>query len=82
MNSDHSGPINLGSDRKISINDLALLIAKLNNKSITIKNISGPVGVNGRNSDNTLIKQLIGWAPENNLEYGLQQTYNWILTQL
>ena len=82
MNGDHSCPINLGSDRKISINDLALLIAKMNNKEIVLKHVEGPMGVKGRNSDNTLIKKLLGWAPQNNLEYGLQQTYNWILTQL
>lgn len=82
MNGKHQGPINLGSDRKISVNDLALLIAQLNNKKIELRHVEGPTGVKGRNSDNTLIKQLLGWAPANNLEYGLVQTYNWILTQL
>lgn len=81
--SNYNQPINLGSERMISINDLAYLIADLNtNKKITIKNISGPVGVNGRNSHNKLIKETIGWAPKENLEYGLKQTYKWILEQI
>ena len=75
-------PINLGSDRMISINDLVLLIAKLAGKNIKIKNIPGPQGVMGRNSDNNLIKGLIGgWAPADTLEYGLKETYNWIKSQ-
>ena len=75
-------PINLGSDRMISINDLVLLIAKLADKDIKIKNIPGPQGVMGRNSDNNLIKGLIGgWAPADTLEYGLTKTYAWIKSQ-
>jgi nucleoside-diphosphate-sugar epimerase len=75
-------PINLGSDRMISINDLVLLIAKLAGKDVKIKNIPGPQGVMGRNSDNNLIKGLIGgWAPADTLEYGLEQTYAWIKSQ-
>jgi GDP-D-mannose 3',5'-epimerase len=75
-------PINLGSDRMISINDLVLLIAKLAGKDIKIKNIPGPQGVMGRNSDNNLIKGLIGgWAPADALEYGLTKTYAWIKSQ-
>jgi nucleoside-diphosphate-sugar epimerase len=75
-------PINLGSDRMISINDLVLLIAKIAGKDIKIKNIPGPQGVMGRNSDNNLIKGLIGgWAPADTLEYGLEQTYKWIKSQ-
>jgi GDP-D-mannose 3',5'-epimerase len=80
--SDCDFPLNLGSERMISINDLALLIAKLADKQISINNISGPMGVMGRNSHNKLIKETIGWVPEDNLEYGLTQTYNWINQQL
>jgi nucleoside-diphosphate-sugar epimerase len=82
MESDCTVPLNLGSTRMISINDLALLIASLTNKRIKIKNIDGPIGVMGRNSDNTLIKQLIDWAPDEDLETGLSKTYTWILEQL
>ena len=82
MSSDCEIPLNLGSERMISINDLVLLIAKLNNKNVTINNILGPVGVMGRNSHNKLIRQLISWAPGEDLEYGLTQTYDWIVQQL
>ncbi len=82
MESDCKVPINLGSERMISINDLVLLIAKLNGKNVSIKNIDGPRGVMGRNSDNRLIKQLIGWAPADNLEVGLEETYKWISEQI
>lgn len=75
-------PLNLGSERMISINDLAFLIAKIAGKTLSIKNVPGPVGVMGRNSDNTLIKELIGWSPQDNLEQGLSNTYNWINSQL
>jgi nucleoside-diphosphate-sugar epimerase len=71
-------PLNLGSERMISINDLVLLIANLANKTVFIKNISGPIGVMGRTSNNTLIKQQLSWSPTDNLEYGLTETYTWI----
>lgn len=82
MNSDYDKPINLGSERMISINDLALLIASLTNKKITIKNIDGPVGVMGRRSDNRLIEQVTGWKPHEDLEAGLINTYRWINSQI
>jgi len=82
MASDCDFPLNLGSERMISINDLALLVAKIAEKDITINNVPGPMGVMGRNSHNKLIKETIGWAPADNLEYGLTQTYAWISEQL
>jgi len=82
MESDCNFPLNLGSERMISINDLALLVAQIANKDITIKNIPGPMGVMGRNSHNKLIKETIGWAPGDKLEYGLEKTYTWISEQL
>ena len=82
MNSECTFPLNLGSDRMITINNLVLLIASLNNKQVSISNVPGPMGVMGRNSHNALIKETIGWAPANNLEYGLTQTYNWINEQI
>lgn len=78
MNSECIFPLNLGSERMISINDLTLLIAKLANKKIKIKNVPGPIGVMGRNSHNKLIRETINWAPMDNLEYGLANTYDWI----
>jgi nucleoside-diphosphate-sugar epimerase len=68
-------PVNLGSERMISINDLALLIAGIAKKQLTIRNIEGPVGVMGRTSHNKLIEELLGWRPDENLEYGLEHTY-------
>jgi nucleoside-diphosphate-sugar epimerase len=82
MESDCEIPLNLGSERMISINDLALLIAERAGKKINIKNIPGPLGVMGRNSHNKLIKETIGWAPGENLEYGIDQTYAWISFQI
>ena len=81
MDGETQGPINLGSERMISINDLVKLIAKIAGKDITIKNIPGPQGVMGRNSHNDYIKGVLGWAPADTLEYGLEQTYNWIKSQ-
>ena len=82
MSSNVDTPLNLGSTRIITINGLASLIAKIANKNLTIRNVDGPIGVMGRNSDNTLIKEKINWAPADNLEYGLEQTYKWIEGQL
>lgn len=82
MECDYSKPINLGSERMISINDLAMLIAKLTNKNINIKNVPGPAGVMGRRSDNNLIREVTNWQPDENLEEGLRKTYNWICEQI
>jgi GDP-D-mannose 3',5'-epimerase len=82
MESECLHPLNLGSSRSISINELATLIASIANKDITIVNIPGPIGVNGRTSDNTMIKEQLGWEPADTLEYGLEQTYKWIQSQI
>ncbi|MEC9207933.1 MAG: NAD-dependent epimerase/dehydratase family protein, partial [Pseudomonadota bacterium] len=82
MRSDHSGPVNIGSEEMISINNLALLIAKIAGKNIGIDNIPGPEGVRGRNSDNRLINDLLGWQPSMALEDGLKKTYGWIAAQV
>ena len=81
MASDYTQPINLGSTRMIAINDLVVLISTLVNKPVAIKNIPGPLGVMGRNSDNTLIKQVLGWEPQDRLEHGLKELYHWIQQQ-
>jgi nucleoside-diphosphate-sugar epimerase len=72
-------PLNLGSDRMISINELVQIISTLANKPVSIVNVVGPHGVMGRTSHNKLIEETIGWCPEDNLEHGLQKTYEWIL---
>ena len=82
MKSDYAEPINLGQDRMISINQLADMVARIAGISITKKHIDGPQGVRGRNSDNTLLRQVLGWEPEISLEQGLRRTYEWIEDQL
>jgi len=82
MESNCRVPVNLGSERMISINDLVMLIASIADKKIAIKNIPGPMGVMGRNSDNRLIKELVGWTPDENLEEGLKKTYSWVAGQI
>lgn len=82
MESDYDKPLNLGSTRMISINQLVFLIAKLNGKNVSIRNVDGPRGVMGRNSDNKLIKETIGWTPDEDLESGLIKTYAWIQEQI
>lgn len=82
MESNINIPINLGSERMISINDLALLIAKIAKKEIVINNIEGPIGVMGRSSHNDLIEKLLEWRPSEDLEYGLIHTYKWIEEQV
>ena len=82
MDSNYSEPINIGSDRMITVNDLVQLISKIANKTVNINNIPGPVGVMGRTSDNTLIQQVLAWAPPDSLESGLEKTYQWIESQL
>ena len=82
MESDLTEPVNLGSTRKISINELVLLIAERTNKRVTIKNIDGPRGVMGRTSDNKMIKEKIDWAPDEDLETGIDKTNGWILGQI
>lgn len=82
MSSNYDKPLNLGSERMISINQLVFLISSLAGKSVCIKNIDGPLGVMGRNSDNKLIQQVLDWAPQDNLEHGLTETYKWIKDQL
>ena len=75
-------PVNIGSDEMIAINDLAKMAIAISGKDIKIDNIPGPEGVRGRNSDNNLIKELLGWAPEQPLQTGMEQAYSWISTQV
>jgi nucleoside-diphosphate-sugar epimerase len=82
MNSDFLGPVNIGSDEMISINNLAKMIMEIAGKNLKIKHIPGPLGVRGRNSDNTLIKEKLGWAPSKPLREGIEKTYHWIESEL
>jgi len=82
MDSNFTGPVNIGSEEMIKINDLAEMVIRIANKNLLVKNISGPVGVRGRNSDNKLYKDKIGWEPSQSLENGIVKTYNWIGQQV
>ena len=82
MRSNFSGPVNIGSDEMISINDLAKMVINISNKKINIKNIPGPTGVRGRNSENTLYHEKMGWKVSESLEDGIKKTYPWILEQV
>ena len=80
--SDWTGPVNIGSDEMISINDLAFMVSDIAGKESSYKNIEGPLGVRGRNSDNNLIYKKLGWKPTQPLRKGMEKTYNWIKDQL
>lgn len=82
MRSDHTFPLNLGSDRMVTINELAHIVARIAGMEITIKHIDGPQGVRGRNSDNTRLREVLKWEPQLTLEEGLQHTYTWIEQQV
>ena len=79
MQSDHPGPLNLGSDEMITINGLAQLVLDISSKSdVTLEHVDGPQGVRGRNSDNTRLREVLGWEPSTLLKDGLVPTYRWI----
>jgi len=82
MESDHREPINIGSEEMISINNLAKMAIDISGKDISIQNIPGPEGVRGRNSDNKLIGETLGWKPSCALYDGIKKTYTWIEQQV
>lgn len=84
MDSDCVEPINLGSDHMVSMNELADIVTKLAGKEgkLVHKHVPGPEGVRGRNSDNTMISRVLGWAPSIGLEDGLKKTMDWINVQI
>jgi len=75
-------PLNIGSTEMITINELAEMVIAIASKSVKIKHIEGPLGVRGRNSDNKLIKEKLGWSPDYSLFQGLVKTYGWINQQV
>lgn len=82
MRSDWTGPVNIGSEEMVTINELAGKIMTFSEKNLTIKHIEGPLGVRGRNSDNALVYEKLGWRPSRPLAEGLRKTYLWIEDQL
>ncbi|HTY23962.1 MAG TPA: NAD-dependent epimerase/dehydratase family protein [Desulfomonilaceae bacterium] len=80
--SDWTGPVNIGSDEMVTINELAAMIMRIAGKDLVKRHIPGPLGVRGRNSHNALIEQKLGWKPSQPLEAGLRATYQWISSQI
>jgi len=76
------GPVNIGSEEMVSINQFVDLVTDIAGKKLKKKHIEGPTGVRGRNSDNDLIKYQLGWAPTKPLRYGVEKTYRWIEKQV
>ncbi len=82
MNSDFTGPVNIGSDEMISINDLVHMVSSIAGKKVRLNHVPGPLGVRGRNSDNRLIKEKLNWTPSRPLKEGMAKTYEWINEQV
>jgi GDP-D-mannose 3',5'-epimerase len=80
--SEFVGPVNIGSEEKVTINELVALVSSIAGKKIHIRHVPGPLGVRGRNSDNRLIRDKLGWAPSQPLRVGLEATYRWIEGQV
>ena len=83
MDSDFAEPINLGSSGLVSINQLVDIVEEIADTELKRKyNLSAPKGVNGRNSDNTLIQKIFHWEPSTRLRVGMEHTYRWIYDQM
>jgi nucleoside-diphosphate-sugar epimerase len=82
MQSDYTEPLNIGSDRMVTINQLADMAAAAAGVDIVKRHVDGPMGVRGRNSDNTLCKAVLGWEPTTPLEVGMKRTYQWVEAQV
>lgn len=82
MDSDFSGPVNIGSEEMVTLNQLAHMVMDIAGKKLSIKHIKGPLGVRGRSSDNRFIKKKLGWKPTSKLKDGLMKTYEWISEQV
>jgi GDP-D-mannose 3',5'-epimerase len=82
MDSDFLGPVNIGSEEMVTINRLSEMVIEIAGKDARLKHIEGPLGVRGRNSDNKLISEKLGWAPSRPLKEGMEKTYAWINAQV
>lgn len=82
LRSNFSGPVNIGSEEMVSINYLAETIMEVANKKVSLNHIDGPLGVRGRNSNNSLIREKLNWEPSQPLKVGLKKTYDWIYNQV
>ncbi len=81
MRSDYREPVNIGSDEMVSINQLAQIIMQVAGKRVRLRHVPGPLGVAGRNSDNRLIRRVLGWRPSATLRDGMAKTYPWVEQQ-
>jgi nucleoside-diphosphate-sugar epimerase len=82
VDSDFTGPLNIGSDEMVTINQLAALVMQIAGKKLVVRHIKGPLGVRGRNSDNHLIAEKLHWRPSRPLVEGLETTYGWVFEQV
>jgi GDP-D-mannose 3', 5'-epimerase len=82
MDSEETGPFNIGSEEMVTINELARMVMQIAQKDLRLRHIRGPLGVRGRRSDNRLIRERLGWAPSAPLARGLQDTYAWVAEQV
>jgi GDP-D-mannose 3',5'-epimerase len=83
MASDYHNPLNLGTDELVTINELVDLVARIASKRLTKRhNLSAPQGVRGRNSDNSRLREVLGWEPSIQLKRGLASTFDWIAAQV
>lgn len=83
MESSYIHPVNIGSSEMISVNDLAKMVIEISGKNLSVKNVdSNALGVMGRNSDNTLIQEVLGWQPTQPLRQGIEKLYNWVLSEV
>jgi nucleoside-diphosphate-sugar epimerase len=82
MEAEFSGPVNIGSEEMVTINQMAEMAMDIAGKPLSIRHIPGPLGVRGRNSDNRLIRRELGWEPSQSLRTGLARTYRWIEAQV
>ena len=82
MDSDFTGPVNIGSEEMVTINQLVDIVAKVSGKSVEKNHIDGPLGVRGRNSNNDLVREKLNWDYVMSLEEGILKTYKWICSQV
>jgi GDP-D-mannose 3',5'-epimerase len=82
MDSTFTGPVNVGSEEMISINNLAKMAMEIAGKPLEIRNVPGPTGVRGRRSDNRLVRERLGWAPSRSLRSGMERTFAWVNDQV
>lgn len=82
MRSEWTGPVNIGSEEMVTIDELAYMVMDIAGKKLSLRHIPGPQGVRGRCSDNRLIRKMLGWAPSSPLKEGLRKTYLWIEKQI